>query len=192
MSDATKFEPLEKDQPKELNDGDFISFLPNDVVFQVLRKDKGDHSEIESEVREEVKCETKEELKSGKKEEQKNETNEGLEKGNIEEKDGNNVPVIECEKEEETEVVHPLEKTRILPSWMTNKKGLLEEQVLMACILKAYLTLTGCSFFGIYWVLQTKEYNVLEKLFPKQFFSWVSRYFVLFHMQIALVDLTHA
>lgn len=97
-SGETKFEALEKDKPKELQNGDSIAFLSNNLIFKVLSKDKSSFV-----------IEKDEEIKSTHVIDSEEVENNELHGGNV------------CEEQKEL-VVIPLNKTRNLPSWMTNSK----------------------------------------------------------------------
>lgn len=98
---------MERDQPKELQDGDCIAFLPNDLVFKVLKKDNSfieNHNEAK--INSDQINHRKKEIKIVN-----------------EESEGTNAHQIGKWGEEKEADVHPLKKTRNLPSWMANSKG---------------------------------------------------------------------
>ena len=109
---------MERDCPKELHNGDFIAFLPNDVIFQVKKKESN-KIEIKSKTNEETEIEDKEKNKV-------NEVNEiKAKESNRNENschDNDDNTVVDQEKET-LEVGQLLKKTRNLPSWMKRVQG---------------------------------------------------------------------
>ena len=151
---GTKFEPLEKDEVKKLENGDCISFLPNDLIFKIEKKDiagiiedtTAEQSGLEAVKLSQTKdCNVENDSKVSEHDIVKDNDNvldstntnviisKEIEDLDPEEMVGFNTPEPADEKDNEDSyeddnikievVAQPLNKTRVLPNWMTKNKG---------------------------------------------------------------------